>query len=402
MSKLTLGNDLTGTVSREINSANSRANGLGESLATGCNKFVEVVDGYLGHSLRDTEVVLGAVAKNTAYSINMLTITDEYLTTIAESLQEGLKTIGSAGALSNDKLAVLQRNLNDKKTQVNNLISAAEFDKKQLLSGGATEVNVQIGTSVTDKLTLKVDDISSGKLFRSSVTTKVNDHIARTAAGTYTYHANATELATDVKANKNLVLVGLNNAGGAGSGGAMTDANFETALNAVIASESSIGALLNAVAPLSLAQIQLTGGANTRTFSDMTAGDVTALMGNAGARAEILAILGDNVTTNISVSGDEKSQMIAQDVFQNSLNTIRSMQAAVSNQQENVVESANALKATTNVTQKAANSYLSADYVITAQGLAETLRLQVASITSLQAMNKVPEAAQRLVDALAR
>jgi flagellin-like hook-associated protein FlgL len=402
MSKLTLGNDLTGTVSREINSANSRASGLGESLATGDNKFVEVVDGYLGHSLRDTEVVLSAVAKNTAYSINMLTITDEYLTTIAESLQEGLKTIGSAGALSNDKLAVLQRNLNDKKTQVNNLISAAEFDKKQLLSGGATEVNVQIGTSVTDKLTLKVDDISSGKLFRSSVTTRVNDHISRTAAGTYTYHANATELATDLKANKNLVVVGLNNAGGAGTGGAMTDANFETALNAVITSDSSIGTFLNAVAPLSLAQIRLTGGANTRTFSNMTAGDVTALMGNAGARAEMLAILGDNVTTNISVSGDEKSQMIAQDVFQNSLNTIRSMQAAVSNQQENVVESANALKATTNVTQKAANSYLAADYVLTAQGLAETLRLQVASITSLQAMNKVPEAAQRLVDALAR
>ena len=78
--------------------------GLGESLTTGNDKFVEVVvDDFLGSSLRDSEIVLGAIAKNTAYSINMLTITDEYLKTVTTSLQEGLKIIGSAGPLSADK-----------------------------------------------------------------------------------------------------------------------------------------------------------------------------------------------------------------------------------------------------------------------------------------------------------
>ena len=75
---------------------------------------------------------------------------------------------------------------------------------------------------------------------------------------------------------------------------------------------------------------------------------------------------------------------------------------SISNQKSNVIEAADALRATTNVTQKAADSYLKTDYVMTAQQYSETIRTMVASITSLQAANKIPEAAQRLVDALAR
>jgi len=142
---LTLGNDLTGTVSREVDAANRKAGGLGESLTTGTNKFVEVVDGFLGNSLRDSEIVLSAIAKNTAYSVNMLTITNEYLGAVAKSLQTGLKTIGQAGPLSADKLAVLQRNLNDKKIQVALLIKTADFDGKAVLGGDASKVDVQVG-----------------------------------------------------------------------------------------------------------------------------------------------------------------------------------------------------------------------------------------------------------------
>jgi len=45
---------------------------------------------------------------------------------------------------------------------------------------------------------------------------------------------------------------------------------------------------------------------------------------------------------------------------------------------------------------------LKADYVLTAQEYSETLRTMVAAITALQAANKIPEAAQRLLDALTR
>ena len=401
---LTLGNDLTGTVAREVTAASRRSSGLGESLTTGNDKFVEVVDGFLGSSLRDSEIVLGAIAKNTAYSINMLTIVDEYLKTVATSLQEGLKTIGSAGPLSADKLAVLQRNLNDKRGQVDLLIRTADFDGKALLCGGAEAVDVQVGLSITDKLTLKVNDIGTGKLFRSSVTTKLNDHIAATGAGASTYYADANELATDVNDNGNLVHLGLTNnvADGAGTGGAMTDGEFEAVLNAVVGNDASVASFLNTTAPTALAFLQTVGGANVRTFSDANAGDVTAVMADANSRAEMLAILQDGAATNISVAGNEANRVLAQDVFTNALNTIRAEQASVSNQKQNVIEAADALRATTNVTQKAADSYLKTDYVMTAQQYSETIRTMVASITALQAANKIPEAAQRLIDALAR
>ena len=91
---LTLGNDLTGLVSREVDAAGRRASGLGDSMTTGINKFVPVVDAFLGNSLRDNEVILGAVAKNTAYSVNMLTIANEYMSSVASALQGALTAVG--------------------------------------------------------------------------------------------------------------------------------------------------------------------------------------------------------------------------------------------------------------------------------------------------------------------
>ena len=130
-------------------------------------------------------------------------------------------------------------------------------------------------------------------------------------------------------------------------------------------------------------------------------------IGNGNAQqihfSELASLLQDNVTTNISdTSGDETSRVIAQDVFLNALRTMRAEQANLTNQKSNVIEASDALRATTNVTQKAADSYLKTDYVLTAQKYAETIRTMVASITALQAANKVPEAAQRLIDSLAR
>jgi hypothetical protein len=405
---LTLGNDLTGLVSREVDAAGSKASGLGASLTTGNDVFVEVVDAFLGNSLRDGEVVLGAVAKNTAYSINLLTITDEYLKTIASSLQDGLKTIGSAGPLSADKLAVLQKNLGDKRAQVALLINTADFDGKGLLKGDAKDIQVQVGLNVTDKLGIKVNDISGGALFRSSITTALNNavkaNIGTANAGalgtTYYVLANAaTEMQVDIDDNVNLFHAALTGAGGSGSGAAMTAAQFGAYLLALSAPQL---ALLDQMAPTGKALINANGGANVRGFANGVAGDFVALHGDANSLAEITAILSDDAATNISVVGNVANRVLAQDVFQNALNSVRAEQAAVSNQKSNVVEAADALRATTNVTQKAADSYLKTDYVLTAQQYSETIRTMVASITSLQAANKIPEAAQRLIDALAR
>ncbi len=402
---LTLGNDLTGTVAREVSAASRKSSGLGESLTTGNDKFVEVVDGFLGSSLRDSEIVLGAIAKNTAYSINMLTITDEYLKTVATSLQEGLKTIGSAGPLSADKLAVLQKNLNDKRGQVDLLIKTADFDGKALLGGGAEAVEVQVGLSITDKLTLKVNDIGAGKLFRSSVAKALNDHLANGNDNLSAYWNNAAnDKAAAVAKNQNLISIAIRD-GGANQ---MTAAQFGTALRAVIQADPSIGQFLDRTAITG--RDALTAANAGVTFVNATAVQIQAQYGAGGiftaaggaAADEMYAILKDNASTNISVAGNEANRTLAQDVFITALNSIRAEQAAVSNQKQNVVEAADALRATTNVTQKAADSYLKTDYVMTAQQYSETIRTMVASITALQAANKIPEAAQRLIDALAR
>jgi len=409
---LTLGNDLTGLVSREVDAAGSKASGLGASLTTGNDVFVEVVDAFLGNSLRDGEIVLGAVAKNTAYSINLLTITDEYLKTIASSLQDGLKTIGSAGPLSADKLAVLQKNLGDKRAQVALLIATADFDGKGLLKGDAKDIQVQVGLNVTDKLGIKVNDISGGALFRSSIATALNATVAANigtanagALGT-TYYvlANvATEMQRDINDNVNLFWAALGGnatnavTGGHGSGAAMTNAQFGAYLNLLTAPQR---ALLDQMAPTASARLT-TNNAGV-TFANATAVQFQAMYADGPSLAEITALVADDAATNISVVGNVANRVLAQDVFQNALNSIRAEQAAVSNQKSNVVEAADALRATTNVTQKAADSYLKTDYVLTAQQYSETIRTMVASITSLQVANKIPEAAQRLIDALAR
>ena len=71
-------------------------------------------------------------------------------------------------------------------------------------------------------------------------------------------------------------------------------------------------------------------------------------------------------------------------------------------QKTSLSEAIDALRATINVTEKTANSYTKTDYVLTAQEYSELIRQIVASVTALQAANKIPESAQRLVDSLAR
>ncbi len=402
---LTLGNDLTGLVSREVDNATTRTTGLGKSLTTGDNEFVEVVDGFLGNALRDGEIILGAIARNTAYSINLMTIADEYLATIASSLQDGLATVGTAGPLSLDKLAVLQKNLDDKKLQANLLIKTAKFDGKNLLAGGAKSIDVQVGINATDKLNIRVNDLDNGKLFRSTITNTVNSWIQNRAnfaavTAATTYFNNQVNYNADVLNNVNLFSKALtNNAGAGGGGGVMSAANLEAALLGALTDEQLT--LLDQLAPISLAFLKTVGGANNRSFVNRAGGDITAVYGDAGSLAELRALFNDSAATVIS-TGNATQRIVAQDVLQGALTQIRTEQANVSNQKTNVMESADALRASTNVTQAAADSYLKTDYVLTAQQYSEEIRKVVASITSLQAANKIPEAAQRLIDALAR
>jgi len=394
---LTLGNNLTGLVSREVDAAGRRATGLGDSMTTGINKFVPVVDAFLGNSLRDNEVILGAVAKNTAYSVNMLTIANEYMSSVASALQGALTAVSSAGQVSADKIPTLQSSLTDKIDQVKLLIRTGDFDNKSLFAGDVKNLGVQVGLNTADKLVVNIKDADNGKLLRSSITSALNNKIVADGNAASAYYATDAEIATDLAANGNLVTFALTNAGGSGSGGAvMSDLQFGTALAAVIVTKPSFGTFLQEALPTFAALLETNNAGET--FSNAPAASIQAVMG-AGPRAEMLALLVDSAPTNIdTVSG----RVIAQDVITNALSYVRQEQSSIANQKSNIVETTDALRATTNVTQQAADSYLKADYVLTAQEYSETLRTMVAAITALQAANKIPEAAQRLLDALTR
>lgn len=399
---LTLGNDLTGLVSREVTAAESKTRGLGASLTTGNDVFVEVVDAFLGNSLRDGEILLGAISKNTAYGVNILTITDEYLKTIASLLQDSLKIISSAGSFSADKLAVLQKNLNDKKAQVNLLINTASFDGKSLLKGNVMDMEIQVGLNVDDKLKIKVNDISNGKLFRSSITTALNEKIKSGNFPT-NYYININEINAAADHNTNLFFAAIAahypwGIDGGGSGPRMLRNNGANLLVNLSLTQKT---LLDQIALL--AKNSLTTANPGITFVNANAVQLAAMLGIGNASGEIATITKDHNRNggNFSFVNNPTGLMLAQDVFQNALNLVRAEQASVLNQKNNIVEVFDALRAITNVIQKAGDSYLKTDYVLTAQQYSETIRTMVAAITSLQAANKIPEAAQRLIDALA-
>jgi flagellin-like hook-associated protein FlgL len=396
---LTLGNDLTGLVSREVGSGGSKASQLGASLTSGNDAFVEVVDAFLGNSLRDNEILLGTIAKNTAYGVNLLTVTDEYLKTIASLLQDSLKIISSAGSLSSDKLAVLQKSLSGKRTQINLLVKTAGFDGKSLLKG--VDMDVQVGLNVTDKLKIKVNDID-GKLFRSSIVTTINRWIAED----YTrcrYYNSESEMKRDLELNRNLVLVAIKQ-NGSGTGGQFRIADLATAIVSLRDKNPSLPSLLNETLPETISSLKsIIPHDNNRNFTNATINQLAEALvkipGQDGAKKEVMDLLG---IRGVPISLYSTKHAFLSNIYVTALATIRAEQARVANQKQNLLFVADALRATTNITQKAADSYLKTDYVLTAQLYSETIRTMVAAITSLQAANKIPEAAQRLIDALAK
>jgi len=401
---LTLGNDLTGLVSREVTAAESKTRGLGASLTTGNDVFVEVVDAFLGNSLRDREILLGAIAKNTAYGVNLLTITDEYLKTIASLLQDSLKIISSAGSLSADKLAVLQKSLNDKKAQVNLLINTASFDGKSLLKGDVMDTEIQVGLNVDDRLKIKVNDISNGKLFRSSVVNTINCWIAEDH-NRCRYYNSQSEIKQDLAHNLSLTDAAIRR-NGSGTGANFPIAQLATAIISLRDSNHLFLSLLNETLPETINSLKAIVPYDTnRNFANATVNQLTRALsvipGQDGIKREILKFLVDNLSINL-FSNSTTEIALANNIYTTALTTIRVEQARVANQKQNLLSLADALRATMNVTQKASDSYLKTDYVLTAQQYSETIRTMVAAITSLQAANKIPEAAQRLMDALAR
>lgn len=396
---LTLGNDLTGTTSREVGEASRRLTLLGDSMVTGNNKDIEVVDGFLGSSLQDSEIILGAIAQTTSYATNIVSITEQYLDTIASFLQKGLITIATVSSLSTDKVAVLQKNIDDIRAQIDLLISSASFDGRALLGGQAQNIDVQVGLNISDKLNVSIRNIGEDNLFRTSINRALNSWIAADPTGARSVrHTNAQELADAVKNNENLFFANIDLAyQSVGTGIAMNNAQVANAIVQVRNTQPKLFGDASQMLPLMTQELATLYGAAV-TVENATVPQIQNALANMGVQFEFAGFLNQTDTNISTIAG----RTIALDVFTSAINELRAEQASLRNQKTNLFEAVDALRATINVTQKAADSYLKTDYVLSAQQYSELIRTIVASITALQAANKIPEAAQRLINSLAR
>ena len=238
------------------------------------------------------------------YGINFFTTATKHLSNIALPLQDGLKTIGNTGPLSLDRLAILQKDLDNAKYTADLLITTADFDGQYIFA----------------------DWLSNGKLFRSSVTTALNKWIKsqEDPISVTTYYHQAKSYKTDVLKNANLFFKAMTNDGGTGDT-IMTSDQFG---NALFALSPKLKAFLANLAPFANAALAASGG-----FEGSTAVQIAAIVNNGGKVDivgngnnnvdELVALFSDNAATLISTCGNVTQRVVAQDVMQNALAQIR-------------------------------------------------------------------------------
>ena len=208
---LTLGNNLTGTVSRTVSNANKQASTRGQSMTSGVKQDISSVNAFLSRSLEDNNAFLVALAKNTNYSSNMLATAKEYMHILSKTLEKGLQIINSSGQVSDAKLAVLEQGLSDVRSQISLLIDTASFDKKKVLTGDVRDLGLVVSTSSNDKLVLNITNFGEGRLFRSGVTKQLNTYFSEDPSRGRYYAVFRKQLDQDLIDNKNLLTESLYN-----------------------------------------------------------------------------------------------------------------------------------------------------------------------------------------------
>jgi hypothetical protein len=122
---------------------------------------------------------------------------------------------------------------------------------------------------------------------------------------------------------------------------------------------------------------------------------------NPGMKREVKPLIQDNADISLSTMETDVAYTLLYDIYTNALNIVRSEQANIANQKQNLLSLADSMRASSNVTEKAASSYLSTDYILAAESYADNIRKVVYSITALQANNKIPDTIQKLLSMLA-
>ena len=402
---LTLENNLTGCIVKEIDFCQRQALILGNSLTSSYRKQLPVIDYFLGNCLSDKTILIKNISQNISYTTNMLSVAEMHLEYIASVLKKSLSTIEASGILSENKSLILQQQLVSQKGQIDNIINSAEFDNRKLFCGDVFNFKVRTGVGIHNQSNVSIKDFSKGKLFRSSPVELINSCITQD----YTrcrYYNTQNELDLDLAKNNISIHHLAIEKSGSGTG-AYRCKDIANILVELRANNPDFINYFNNALPETIASLKsIVPYDKSRNFINANNNQITAALiripGQQGVKQEVKYLLKDDPAISIAVSRDKHLRLIAKDVYTNALKTIRAEQASISNQRNNIIAIAEALRSATNITQQAADSYLKTDYVLTAQQYSETIRHLIAAITVLQAGNRIPEAAQRLIDDLAK
>lgn len=373
-------------------------NQIGQSLSTGKNASIEPIDYFLGCSLQDKSILLKTSIQNINYTMNILTIVDTHLNSISTLLQKSFNAICSIKNASQYQKAILQKIIDSNKQQIAQIINLASFDGKKLLQGDIS--NLQTSTHP-----ISIKNISEGRLFRTSFAEAINEWLAEDRTR-YRYYQSQEEMQVDIKKNNSLIHASVWRTG-AGTGPSISIPETCDAMIGIRNTHPNIISFMESTLPESLYSLKAIAPANARrSFSTASHLELfTALSRrpghpNPGTKREFIPLIQDNTNINLSIIRTDVACTLLHDIYTNALNTIRNEQANIANQKQNLLSLADGMRSNTNVTEKAGNSYLSTDYVLAAESYAENIRKIVASITALQANNKIPDAIQNLLSNL--
>ena len=245
----------------------------GESIATGYNKSVDVIENFIGSAENDTCQIAKSTLKSTITATNLLEIGESRIIEASAALQKGLGAIGKSAA-NPGHFSILQTQLDADKVQVDTLLKSANFDNMGLFSGEAKNIQIPVGTSITDTVKISLPDLLNGKLYRTSITTELNKWIVADPARS-NYYANAGEIADDDKNNVNLVACSLAHTGGSGTGATMPDNQLAAALFALSPKSKR---LLNLMAPTAKQYLITNEGGST--FVNASQAQLQAMLTN--------------------------------------------------------------------------------------------------------------------------
>ena len=388
---LTIQNSQTANVSSITDTKQKTLANTGTSLATGDDVLASSTAVLLGKSLEDDAKTTRALVQNLSYNVNKLTAAAVNLNKLSETLQASIDGIFTAQGKPQATKVILNNAQKATRDQVDMFIKSAKFDNMLLLNGDAQSMKVQVGTNASENTVLNVKNISGGKLFRSSITTALNDAILARARGTganaylqldyncgVEYYPSANLIEQDFADNVNLIYCALTGQGGRGTLHGQISANqFASLLYGLNAEQK---ALLDQIAPA--ASDFLADPANGGVkFVNADIAQLTGMLGDVPSLIELTAILSDDAATDLTT---DYGCVLAADVTKNALNTIRIEQASIKNQMLNLENIAQTLSETANNMEKTADSYTSTDYVKASAEYAALLREIKAALFVLQ------------------